>query len=88
MNLTAEFLSSHASSGGRPVIIIVEREDGVRVVLTRWLQRQGFTVLHAESREAAQNLCQCRQDQLVLMIEDLRAGWVPAITRLRQQAAS
>jgi hypothetical protein len=77
MNAQTEILSPLNFACGRPVIIIVEREDGVRVVPTRWLQRQGFTVLQAESREAAQDLCQKRHDPLVLLMEDLRAGWVP-----------
>ena len=52
---------------GKPVILIVDDEEGVRKVVGRRLQRYGFEVVTADSGEEGLRMAYERQPDLVLL---------------------
>jgi ActR/RegA family two-component response regulator len=68
--------AAEAPAGSLPCVIVIERDENVRVALTRWLQRQGFAVYLATDRPQALAGPHGQFLRPVLLIEDLRSHWV------------
>jgi hypothetical protein len=74
--------------GHSPCVIVIERDENVRVALTRWLQRQGFTVYLVTDPPQALAGPHGRFLRPVLVIEDLRSRWLfeqDALSKRRQE---
>jgi len=55
------------AQGGHETILVVEDEDGVRTLLVRMLEQQGYKVLQAQHPDEAMELCE-KQGQLISML--------------------
>ncbi len=60
-----------ASPGGSETILLVEDEPSLRVTISRNLQRLGYTVLAAESPEAAQRIAAESAGKIALLLTDV-----------------
>lgn len=52
-------------------VLVVEDEEQVRTMITRLLEKQGYTVLAAENGREALRLVRDRIDDLVLVVTDM-----------------
>ncbi|HEY1272689.1 MAG TPA: PAS domain S-box protein, partial [Terriglobales bacterium] len=57
--------------GGSETILLVEDEDGVRALITLFLERNGYNVFAARNAEDALSLCERSQDTMHLLLTDL-----------------
>jgi PAS domain S-box-containing protein len=58
-------------SAGTEIILLVEDEPGVRLVLSKALQKHGYYVLEAESPQMALQLCRDRPGPIDLLVSDV-----------------
>lgn len=55
----------------RPVILLVEDEEAVRNVLTRFLRAKGWEVVTAADAREAESIWRVRRDEIALLVTDL-----------------
>ena len=56
---------------GEATILLVEDETNVRMIVTRMLEKEGYTVLQAQSVEEVRRLCRQYADEIDLLITDV-----------------
>ena len=59
------------SATGKETILLVEDENGVRLITARMLKKLGYAVLEANSAETALELCRQRNEKIDLLITDI-----------------
>jgi len=62
---------SDAPAQAAGTVLLVEDEAGVRFIIKKFLQKQGYTVLEAATAQEALNVCRQRAAQLDLLITDV-----------------
>jgi PAS domain S-box-containing protein len=68
---TGKSLLTKSSLQGAETILLVEDEEGIRLVIRRTLQKRGYHVLEARHGRDAQEICQTYQGPIHLLVTDV-----------------
>jgi DNA-binding NtrC family response regulator len=66
-----EIEKEHHPSGGNETVLLVENDDSIRDLGTRYLSRAGYKVLTAANGSEAFEICRTREKEIALVIIDL-----------------